>query len=484
MHPRRSETNRARNYDTRQKRGASRTAFSGPNSKLEIDKFVILPILACVFATMVTPLLDFMACATCAFGLRAFANTQAAIQAAEPSVAPRIFWPVMAAVSVVLAVQHRSRLRGPLPPHIICLLAYLALAGASVLWAFRPESSLIRFAQQVMIVTSILLPAMLAAPTADIMRGLFLWCFAPAAILNIFFVFENSPAIVAALKGYPGFFLGKNYLGEFSAIAFLLALYETLCSGRRRALGVVVTTIALWLLFWSNSKTAFGLALVAPLLAGLVLIVKKVTRISPAMILLSIPLCFVILSSVSNFNIERISYMLYGDSSLTGRTVIWDFANSEIARRPLLGWGYQSFWLVPGSPAIADAIGWVKAMPDGHNGYVDTKLELGYAGLGFLLVFIIATLHGVGRVADRQPARAWLMLSLALFVIVYNFTESLWMRGFEFLWVVFLVVAAEIARYWHPLPLTKAAYRPKPLGPGVSGPPRGARMPRPGIRMS
>jgi exopolysaccharide production protein ExoQ len=51
----------------------------------------------------------------------------------------RIFWPAVAAISVVLAVPNRSRLT--LPPHIICLLAYLAFAGASVLWAFRPELS-------------------------------------------------------------------------------------------------------------------------------------------------------------------------------------------------------------------------------------------------------------------------------------------------------------------------------------------------------
>jgi O-antigen ligase len=357
---------------------------------------------------------------------------------------------------------------------------YLAFAGASVLWSFNPRVSTIRFAQQAMVVTSIVLPAMLAAPTADMMRGLFLWCFAPAAILNIFFVISNSPSVVAALKGYPGFFLGKNYLGEFSAIPFLLALHETYYAGFRRALGIVIVVIAVLLLFLSNSKTAFGLALICPLVAALTLILRKVTRISPAIILLSIPLCYLLLSSVSNFGIERISYMLYGDSSLTGRTVIWDFANYEIARRPLQGWGYQSFWLAgPGAPSIVDAPGWVKTMPDAHNGYVDTKLELGYIGLAFLLIFIITTLHGVGRMAARNPARAWLVLSLALFIIAYNFFESLWMRSYEFLWVVFLILAAEIARYWRPFPLRRVVYRSRNLRSASPGASPATRMPRP-----
>ena len=109
-------------------------------------------------------------------------------------------------------------------------------------------------------------------------------------------------------------------------------------------------------------------------------------------------------------------------------------------------------------------------MPNAHNGYVDTKLELGYVGLALLLVFIVATLHAIGRVADRDPARARLLLSLALFIIVYNFLESLWMRGFEFLWVVFLIVAAETARYWGPFPLRTRA--PRSRSPGLGGPDR------------
>jgi exopolysaccharide production protein ExoQ len=469
MHSRISETNRARSYDTRQSWGAPRTALSGPTTKPMIDKCATVPILACVFATIIS----------------ALEYTILEIPETATRLDSRIFWPVMVAISVVLAVQYRSRLRRPLPPHITCLLVYLAFAGASVLWSFNPRTSFTRFAQQAMVVTSIVLPSMVAAPTADMMRGLFLWCFAPAAILNIFFVLGNSPSVVTLLKGYPGFFLGKNYLGEFSAVAFLMALHETRYSGLRRALGIIVVGIAAWLLFMSNSKTAFGLALICPFLAGLTMIARKIARISPAIILLSIPFFYVVLSSVSNFNMYRISYMLYSDSSLSGRTVIWDFANYEIARRPLLGWGYQSFWLAGSdAPSIVDAPGWVGRMPDGHNGYVDTKLELGYVGLVFLLVFIIATLHGVGRVADRDPARARLVLSVALYVILYNFLESLWMRGFEFLWVVFLIVAAEIARYWRPFPLRRVAYRSRNLTPSSPGPSPDAPMPRLPIGLS
>jgi O-antigen ligase len=174
--------------------------------------------------------------------------------------------------------------------------------------------------------------------------------------------------------------------------------------------------------------------------------------------------------------------MLYGDSTLTGRTIIWDFAQYEIARNPLLGWGYQSFWLVPGSPAI-EAPGWVKEMPNARNGYYDTMLELGYVGLALHLGVLIAILHAIGRVADCDPRRARLVLSLTLFIVFYNYFESYWMRGFEFLWVVFLIVAAEIGRYWRPFPVKRAVFRSRGQRAGSSGPLAGAR-PRLGVRLS
>jgi O-antigen ligase len=308
-----------------------------------------------------------------------------------------------------------------------------------------------------MLLSSIVLPAMLAAPTADLMRGMFL-CFAAGAILNVFFGYP------ANADGYAGFMLsGKNGLGEFSGIALLLALHEMLYPGLRRWSGMIIVGTATLLLLWSNSKTALALALVAPVFAGLILIFRKATRASPAIALLAALLCYAGASSVYDFDMTSISNMLYNDPTLTGRTHIWNFAFSEIAHKPLFGWGYQSFWLVGSdAPSVVEAPPWVANMPNAHNGYYDTILELGYVGFGLLMLFILTTLHLLGRVADRDARRAWLLLSIALYVILYNCLETAWMRGGEALWVVFVIVAAEIGRYSQPIPsvLSAAVLRP------------------------
>jgi exopolysaccharide production protein ExoQ len=433
-----------------------------------IDKYSIIPIAACVYALIVYPLI-LVSC-----------GTADVVCLYEPRPESRIVWPALAAISVVLAMRNHSRIA--FPAHILWLFAYLALAGASVLWAFNPELSFIRFAQQVMIVSSIILPAMLAARTADLMRGLFL-CFAVAAILNLLFILFGRPPIDVkfATWGYPGYFPGKNYLGEFATAAILLSVHEMLYPGLRRTSGIIVVVIATALLILSNSKTSMGLAVLAPALAALALKIKRKTGTSPAILLLSIPICFAAFSALSGFSIYRLSNILYGDPTFTGRSIIWDFANSEIARSPLFGWGYQSFWLVgPGSPSIVDAPGWVKYMPNAHNGYLDTILETGYFGFALLIGFIAATLHAIGRVADREPARAWIVLSLALHVIITNGLESVWLRGFEMLWVVFVILAAEIARYRQLSPPIGKVYgprSPRPTSPGPTNP--GPRSPAP-----
>jgi exopolysaccharide production protein ExoQ len=419
--------------------------------------YAVVPILACVYATIVFPLII----ASCS------PEDTACLLEARPE--SKIFWPALALVSLVWAARNWSRLR--FPPLVVWLFAYLAFAGMSVLWAFKPEISFIRFAQQAMIVVSIVVPAMLASRNSDLMRGLFL-CFAVACVLNLIFVFTRPPIdFKFATWGYPGYFSGKNYLGEFAIVALLLSIHETFYPGRRRVIGILIALVAVALLILSNSKTSMGLAVLAPGLAGAALLIRRKTRLSPAIILLSIPVGWYAFSTVTGFTVYRLSNILYGDPTFTGRSIIWEFVKSEIDHRLLLGWGYQSFWLVgPDAPSIVNAPGWVKDMPNAHNGYLDTMVEMGYVGYALLLAFIIATLHAIGRIADRAPIRAWLVLSLAVHIIITNGLESLWMRGFEMLWVVFVILAAETARYWKASAPVRQGSRSNTPSPGAHRP--------------
>ena len=447
-----------------------------PPSAPASGKLAMIPVVAVAYSALIQPLIYFY-----------FPPPPGLEGMLESRIEDRIFWPVLAAISVALSARHWSRMPRPLPPNIIALLAYLAFAGASVAWAFKPDLSLIRFVKEIMVLTAIIVPALLAAREADIIRGMFL-CFALAAAANVILIPGGYTQIAqygSALVdiGYEGYFSGKNLLGEFAAIALLLSIHELLYPGLRRVLGSVVAAMVIVLLLLSSSKTALGLVILAPLLAGLAMVLARTIRVSTATILVSIVLAYIVVSSLIGFTTERLAYMLTGDSSFTGRTTIWFFAESEIARSPLVGWGYQSFWLAgPDAPSVVDAPGWVKNMPNAHNGYYDTILELGYVGLAFLLVFLVSTLHVIGRVAERDTKRAWLLLTVALFIAIYNFLESLWLRAFDMSWVVFVIVAVDAARYWPSSSRTLPAPGSAPASAVSRGPLRGAWRPRLGAR--
>jgi O-antigen ligase len=410
------------------------------------DKCLIVPILAYAYCFIVSPLLELE------FFSKNVYTSQVQNQASQ--VQNQVFWPLVTGIALAcFASRNRSRLTWP--PHIIWLAAYLALAGVSILWAFKPEFSITRFATETMILISIILPAMVAARTADLTSGVF-FCFTFGSILNAVFIFGGYSKLAVMGPGdvgYCGYLVGKNALGQFAALAILLSLYKIVQSGCERSLGLIVVVTGVYLIFAANSKAALGCVVLAAILAKLVLFVGKKTRVSPLIVLLPLPICYAVLSRIVGNLVNRISWYTFHNYDLSARTVIWDFVNSEIAKRTLLGWGYRSFWLVgPDSPPLVDGPGWVSLMPEAHNGYLDTILDTGHIGLLLFLVFIFSTLHAIGRVANRDPARAWLLLSIALFTILVNFLESGWMRGGEPLWLMFVLVAVDAGRYWQPFP--------------------------------
>jgi exopolysaccharide production protein ExoQ len=101
----------------------------------------------------------------------------------------------------------------------------------------------------------------------------------------------------------------------------------------------------------------------------------------------------------------------------------------SILKRPLLGYGYQAFWLgLEGeSYRVILAVSWVLAQA--QNGFLDVLLEVGVAGLAVvLLVFGFAFRDGVAclfQSRDPRQLRAveW-YLAIVVLTLIYNLDES------------------------------------------------------------
>ena len=135
------------------------------------------------------------------------------------------------------------------------------------------------------------------------------------------------------------------------------------------------------------------------------------------------------------------------DSTLTGRTPLWNYVVSMIERRPWLGYGYAGFWLGPEGDSfdLQTQVGW-KA-PQAHNGFLDLVLQLGFAGLCLMLASLGASLWRAWRLLVRyaDTAAAWPMLLLVIFVIS-NLSENSFVGSRSIIFVLYVTTSLGVRR--------------------------------------
>lgn len=349
-----------------------------------------------------------------------------------------LFWPVAAGLTLILAFKNHAKIDygffRSLP--IASVIAYFAFAAASVTWAFSPELAFSRLAGLVLAFIVVVVPYALPIRAKYIIPAVHL-CYAIGLVVSAVYVLTTPPSPI----GHPGFFNHKQELGQFGAVSIILSSHELLHRGWRRLVALIAAGLGLWLVFESQSKAALSLALMAITCSGLILLTCKKTRLTPAFVVAAV----VIASMFVSNPIERLGYWLYGDSTLTGRTGIWDFINFQISHKPWFGWGFHSYWFVPNSPHNS-APGYIRDMPSSHSGYLELKLETGRIGYWIFMVAIFSSLHLLERVRRKDPARAWFFLSVQLFAVLNNLIDSSWVTLTQ-IWFLYGMVVAESVRY-------------------------------------
>jgi O-antigen ligase len=119
---------------------------------------------------------------------------------------------------------------------------------------------------------------------------------------------------------------------------------------------------------------------------------------------------------VGGSNLSPVSSTLGRDETLTGRTDTWRELVPVAKQRLLAGVGFGSFW----TTARRDYY----EMSHGHNGYLDTLLELGVVGLLLYVIWLMIVASGLHGALGAPDDWGTLAIGLLFMAVVYNFAES------------------------------------------------------------
>jgi len=202
----------------------------------------------------------------------------------------------------------------------------------------------------------------------------------------------------------------------------------------------------------SRSWPRFKVLLYAVCIAGAVLIVLTKSRTSAAGLLLAMGALWLVQTSstfkfatgvtagllvmlvflffaLNGFDYDQAArYVFLGrtedTSSLTGRLPLWTDLAGYVESRPLMGYGYNSFWTAEHIELVSDEVEW--AIRESHNAYIETTLGVGIVGVLLLTFAVLAAMHRAAKAVSTggQPAAAF-FFALAVFGLAHGLAESM-----------------------------------------------------------
>lgn len=323
------------------------------------------------------------------------------------------------------------------------LVAFLpALAILSTTWSQEPVFT---FRKAILLVLSTLFAVYLARALRprDLARLLMLAGFV-AAILSILLCTAlpsyGIDQIGQNAGSWQGIYPQKNSFG-MALVYFLTPAYlPTEVTGIRRSHRILYSLLILALIGLARSRTAWVITVVYfALMMGLRLIGKFPRKQAVLILLIGLVIATGVGFELVNHS-DNLIQSMGRDDTLSGRTVIWSAAYKSAIKQPLLGYGYEAFWLGAKGEAVNVLIAVRLSLTHAHNGLLNLWLELGAIGVvGFVFLVLFALRDTVTAFhARRTPFLDW-YIGLIFLTLFYNIDESFLARNMDLLWILFLV---------------------------------------------
>lgn len=324
---------------------------------------------------------------------------------------------------------------------------FFVFGAISILWSDYPFVAFKRWFKalgNVIMVLIILTEERPYAALGVILRR-FSFLLLPLSVLFIKY-FPDLGRIYTSHMGaptYTGVAGQKNGLGAIcllSGIYFswnlLLSRSAAYASGKRLhySIYLIIFPMIAWLLYMANSATSNACLIVALCLFA---VGRQPAMVSKPQRILYLGIVCVVLFGIMEiaFDVkDTVIAMLGRRPDLTTRVPMWEDLLTMV-KNPLVGFGYESFWLGLRQQVVFERWG---LSNNAHNGYLQMYLDLGYIGLLFVVAWILSGLRNVARELIIDYPVAVLRFCFIVVVCLYNFTEATF-NGVSNIWIIFLL---------------------------------------------
>ena len=230
---------------------------------------------------------------------------------------------------------------------------------------------------------------------------------------------ETAQGYTGAMRGV---FAQKNTLGQCAALAIACFAYRLLTKPRAPVATVLALLMMLGCAVMAKAATSLGIAMVIIFVTAALYAMRL--RIAPLAVYALIAVAF-IAALIAVLDPGLLFALMNRDTSLTGRTQLWQMSLQAAAERPWTGYGYAAFWNESSRTVqyIWLAIGW--EAPSAHNTYIDILLVIGIPGLALYLWLWTHVIYVATQAAWRgnAPEATWILLFM-LVILALNFDEG------------------------------------------------------------
>jgi O-antigen ligase len=332
------------------------------------------------------------------------------------------------------------------------LIAFIAFGLLSIVWSDFPFISLKRWFRDLGSYLVILVVLSDPSPLEAIRTVLRRLCYLliPLSVL----LFKYFTSLGRQYDTWSGAVLplgattSKNMLGALCLVSGLFFFWDTVTRWPERrktqTRRVILVNFAflgmtLWLLKLSNSMTSR----VCLMIGCLVLLATHIQLFKrhPGFLKVVIPsvfLLYLILAFGFGLNGELAS-QLGRDPTLTDRTLIWKTVLST-GTNPIVGTGYESFWLGPRLMYVWRVI---KGISEAHNGYIDVYLNLGAIGVVLLGGVLVSNIKAIFKRLTSSTDFSSFGLAVWTVILFYNMTEAAFKNGL--LWMLLMLSAMVVS---------------------------------------